>query len=77
MSRVEAKERRRDLIRLNGRQHVDGKMLKRIKASCKKRFGESGYWPWLALNMEMKGELFEEWIPIDYYRFIICPPGIS
>lgn len=73
MSRNEAKERRLELIRLNGRQYVDRKMMNRIKTNCKKRFGDSSYWPWLALYTEMRGEFFEEWIPVDYYRFKLLP----
>jgi len=72
-SRLEAKKFAALHVKHNGKQVVDRSLKAKIKNYCKERFGDSAYWPWLAVYSEIKGEFKEGWIPYDYYRFQLIP----
>jgi hypothetical protein len=73
MSRDEARQLRKRLIKISGKKIVNRKLKKEIKRYCHETFGSAAYWPWLALYTEMRGEFIEGWIPDDVYRFEILP----
>jgi len=73
MSRDEAKNIRKRLIKIRGQTIVNRRLKAEIKRYCHETFGSTSYWPWLALYTEMRGEFMEGWIPDDVYRFEILP----
>ena len=73
ISRLEADTFRQRVIQRTGKRTVDRSLKKHIKAVCRQRFGSSGYWHWLALYTEMRGEFHENWLPVDFYRFTLLP----
>ncbi len=73
MSRDDANQIRKRLVSNRGRKIIDKKLDKKIKAYCRKAFGSSSYWPWIALYTELRGEFKEGWMPDDYYRFRLLP----
>lgn len=73
ISRLEADKIRERVVKKNGKRFVDQNLKKHIKDVCQKRFGSSGYWHWLALYAELRGEFFEGWLPVDFYRFNLLP----
>ncbi|PKD43257.1 sugar-transfer associated ATP-grasp domain-containing protein [Rhodohalobacter barkolensis] len=73
VSRNEARNLRKRLIKIRGYKIVNRPLKAEIKRYCRETFGSSAYWPWLALYTEMRGEFIEGWIPDDVYRFEILP----
>ena len=73
VSRSEAHNVRKRLIKDRGRKVVNRKLKAKIKQYCYKTYGSSRYWPWLALYTEMRGEFLKGLIPDDVYRFEILP----
>jgi len=71
ISRDEALHLRKLYINQRGYSVLDRPMKKRIKEYSNEKFGSAGYWPWLALYSEYRGEFKEGWIPCDYFRFSI------
>jgi len=72
-SRLEAKKLATFHVKQNGKKVVDRFLKAKIKNYCKVRFGDSAYWPWLAVYSEIRGEFKEGWIPYDYYRYKLIP----
>jgi len=66
---------------IKGGSILDKKLIRRIKDYSESKFGSPGYWPWLALYSEIRGEFIEGWIPDDYYRnemiLNLNPPQLS
>jgi len=73
ISRDEAHRLRKMYIQQRGSSVLDRFLKKRIKEYSREKFGSAGYWPWLALYTEYRGEFKEGWIPCDYFRFSILP----
>jgi hypothetical protein len=73
MSRDEAHNLRKRLIKIRGHKIVNRKLKEEIKRYCRETFGSSAYWPWLALYTEIRGEFMKGWIPDDVYRFELLP----
>jgi nitrogen fixation protein len=69
LSRNEAKAYRKQVIAARGRSIIDRKLMREIKDYSKAVFGNTSYWPWLALYTELRGEFKRGWMPDDYYRF--------
>jgi hypothetical protein len=80
-SRSIAHKKRKVWIKSTGKSVLNRQIKKRIKQYAQKRFGSTAYWPYLALNTEIRGEFKEGWIPDDYYRYVmepkINPPAYS
>jgi hypothetical protein len=80
-SRRIAHKKRKTWIKDAGKSVVNRDVKKQIKRYAQKRFGSSAFWPYLALNTEIRGEFKEGWIPDDYYRYVmeprINPPAYS
>ena len=76
-SRRKAYSLRKKIIKEKNNQVVDNKLKKDLKAYSKDTFGNSAYWPWLALYTEIRGEFKHGWLPDDYYTVIFldeyCP----
>jgi len=73
ISRLEADTFREKVARENGKAIVDRKLKLHIKSVCRQKFGSAGYWHWPALYAEMRGEYYENWLPVDFYRFTLLP----
>ena len=73
MSRMEADSLREQVVRRNGKAIVDRKLKQHIKNVCRQKFGSAGYWHWPALYAEIRGEYYENWLPVDFYRFTLLP----
>jgi len=69
LCRNEAKTYRKQVIALKGKSIIDRSLMREIKEYCRKVFGSTSYWPWLALYTELRGEFKRGWMPDDYYRF--------
>lgn len=72
-SRNEAHFIRRKVIKRKGAAVVNRIIKKSIKEYSKQRFGNTSYWPWLALYTEIRGCFIKGWLPYDYFRFILLP----
>jgi len=71
LSRQKAHKYRKIVVRRNGKETVNEKVLQQIKEYSNSEFGSSSYWPWLALYTEIRGKFLPGWIPQDYYRFTL------
>lgn len=71
--RIEAHDHIRKVVRKNGTSVVNMQVKKNILEYCRRRFGKTVYWPYLALYTEIRGEFIEGWLPYDYYKCIMLP----
>lgn len=55
------------------RKVVTPKLKATIKKYAKSRYGSSGYWPWLAVYTELRGEFMEGWVPDDLFSYSLLP----
>jgi len=56
-----------------GYKIINRQTKKQIKDYCKKTFGKSDFWPYLALYTEIRGEFIPGWLPQDYYWLKMLP----
>lgn len=71
--RNEAHRKRRQVIKRKGISIVNRQVKKSIKRYARQRFGNSAYWPYLALYSEIRGKFIKGWIPNDYYWLVLLP----
>jgi hypothetical protein len=72
-SRRQAHVIRERVTRAKGSITVDRKMIRQIKNYSGEIFGNEGYWPWLAVYTELRGEFIEGWMPDDFYKLEMIP----
>lgn len=72
-SRQAAKRNLEQIRSEQGRQVVSRKILKEIKEYARARYGSAGFWPWLAVYTELRGEFLEGWVPDDFFSYSLLP----
>lgn len=71
--RNDAHMRRCVVTKSKGVKILNQSLKKSIKKYSRDSFGKKGYWPYLALYTEIRGEFLKGWLPYDYYRFVFLP----
>jgi len=72
-SRMQAHKYRKEVVKRYGRSVINRQVKKTMKEYARERFGKTSYWPYLALYTEIRGEFIEEWLPVDYYKYVLLP----
>jgi len=72
-SRNDAHIARKHIVSVRGYKIMDREMERNIKDYCRKAFGKTDFWPYLALYAEIRGEFIPGWIPEDFYWLKILP----
>lgn len=69
-----AAKRNLKLIRSEqGRRVVSQQIFRQIKEYAQAQYGSAGYWPWLAVYTELRGEFLEGWVPDDFFSYSLLP----
>ena len=72
-ARYNAHQLRIQVVKSHGETFINPQLRKKIKEYARHKFGSKGYWQYLALYTEIRGEFIEGWIPYDYFRYKLLP----